>query len=426
MNSEKKKTNRKLNELAKDIKDAQNEVLLLDKRLEQLSIEKEKTEEIYQKLKFELAHSEELVAQSNKEIDEKQKIFISLLSEQFSVIFAMKQFDTPTEKSIISYEVYKAYKNHNEKTLQSMKEAISKLKKNRKSKIAKQKRVKKSIDKFEKTRKLYVKKKNKQKKLMAKLNADEEKYQEKLKKLSDRQGSLRDTLAKLNVLREKEVAIARKKAKERREAMRLEKKRLRKLRKAKALAKKKAREAKRAIRLAKTAEAKKLAKAKAKKAQKEVSITEKKATIVSERVRKVNSSYHKGNTYAYRGDKTISPLDGAKLIKKFGTYTDPIYKIKIFNESVTLKSPKSNAKVKNVLKGKVVFAGKSSMLGKVIVISHSGKLHTVYAGLSKIAPNIHAGKKVQKGAIIGRINKKLIFEATKNSKHINPMRLISI
>jgi len=105
---------------------------------------------------------------------------------------------------------------------------------------------------------------------------------------------------------------------------------------------------------------------------------------------------------------------------------DPVYKIKIFNESITLKSATSNAKVKNILNGKVVFAGKSSMLGKVVVVSHSRKIHTVYAGLSKIAPTIHVGAKIQKGYVVGKVNEKLIFQATKNSKHINPLKLIKI
>jgi murein DD-endopeptidase MepM/ murein hydrolase activator NlpD len=426
MNSAKKKANRKLDEIVKDIKEAENEVALLDKKLEQLSIEKEKTEDEYQKLKYELEHSEEILAQTNEEIEKKRKDFISLLSEQFSIIFAMKQFDTPTEKSIISYEVYKAYKKHNENVLQRLRDEIATLKKSKKDKILKRDMAKKSIAKFETTRQMYVKKKKKQEKLMARLNADEEKYQERLQKIADKQGSLRSTLAKLNILRSNEVAEAKKRAKARREAMRLEKKRLRKIRKERALARKKAREAKKAIRLAKTAAARRAAKAKAKKAEKEVARTQRSVGIASERVRKVNSSYKRGSTIAYRGGKTISPIRGAKVIKKFGTYVDPIYKIKIFNESITLKAPKSNAKVQNVLNGKVVFAGKSSMLGKVVVVAHSGKMHTVYAGLSKIAPTIKVGRKIKKGYTVGRVSRKLMFQATKNSKHINPMKLIKI
>ena len=66
------------------------------------------------------------------------------------------------------------------------------------------------------------------------------------------------------------------------------------------------------------------------------------------------------------------------------------------------------------------------MLGKVVVVAHSGKMHTVYAGLSKIAPTIRVGKKIKKGYVVGKVRRKLVFQATKNSKHINPLRLIRL
>jgi len=218
------------------------------------------------------------------------------------------------------------------------------------------------------------------------------------------------------------VKEAKGRAEAEKEAMRLEKKRQREIREAKAMALVKQRQAEADLKKAKTREERKKARLAAAAAKKE----QQKVYKESEKVRQVNSSYKKSKTYAYRGGKTISPLPGAKLVKKFGTYVDPVYKIKIFNESITLKSPVANSKVQNILNGKVVFAGKSSMLGKVVVVSHSKKIHTVYAGLSKIAPTIKVGSKIQKGYVVGKVNEKLIFQATKDSKHINPLRLIKI
>jgi len=261
--------------------------------------------------------------------------------------------------------------------------------------------------------------------LLKKLSVDEEKYNAKLTKIADKQNALNTTLAKLNILRKKEVDEARKLAAARKEAIRLEKERKRRIRREKALARAKAKKAKEAVRRAKTKKAKAAARLAVKKANKEREKVKKKAYKQSERIRTVNSSYQKTKTYAYRGGKTISPLSGSRLIKKFGTYVDPIYKIKIFNESITLKAT-SNTKVQNVLNGKVVFAGKSSMLGKVVVVAHSGKMHTVYAGLSKIAPNIRTGRKIKRGYVVGKVKSKLMFQATKNSKHINPLKLIRI
>jgi len=310
--------------------------------------------------------------------------------------------------------------------LEALKSDIRKLKKRKQDKRYLRNKTKNQINRIIKKREEYAQKKLAKKKLLKKLAEDEKRYNAKLSKIVDKQNALNATLAKLNILHSKEVEEARKRAAARKEAIRLEKARKERIRKEKALAKAKAKKAKEALRLAKTKEAKRAAQIASKAAEKEVEKVQKKAYKQSERIRTVNSSYQKTKTYAYRGRKTISPIRGAKLIKKFGTYVDPIYKIKIFNESITLQAPTANAKVQNVLNGKVVFAGNSSMLGKVVVVAHSGKMHTVYAGLSQIAPNIKTGRKIKKGYAIGRVKQKLMFQATKNSKHINPLKLIQI
>ena len=418
----KKKANRRLDKIAKDMKSAEKDIVYLENKIAKLGTNQAKREKQYQSLKSELNKFEEDVTLTSKELDEKRKVFITLLSEQFSIVFAMEQSHEPTQKSILTQEVYKAYKKHNFKILESLKSDILILKKSKKSKLALRDKTQKEIKSIIKKRDSYAQKKKAKEKLRKKLARDEEKYNTQLEKIVDKQNSLRSTLADLNILQAQEVEDARKRAIAKKEAMRLEKKRQRQIRQAKAKAREKARKAKIALSKAKTKEAKKEARLVVKKAEAE----KKKVYKTSEKVRKVNSSYKKTKTYAYKGSKTISPLPGARLIKKFGTYIDPIYKIKIFNESITLKASKSNSKVQNILNGKVVFAGKSSMLGKVVVISHSRKIHTVYAGLSKIAPTIRVGSKIRKGYVVGKVNEKLIFQATKNSKHINPLKLIKI
>jgi len=420
--SAQKQTSRRLSKIAKDIKTAEKDIVYIEKKMDDLGRDKKKTEKKYELLKAELTKSEKDFKLTSQELDKKSKVFISLLSEQFSIVFAMEQAHEPTRKSILTQEVYKAYKKHNTKVLETLKADIIALKKRKKSKLALRNKTQAEIERIIKKRKSYAQKKLEKERIRKRLSGDEEKYNVKLEKIVDKQNSLRGTLAKLNILRTKEVEEARKRAAAEKEAMRLEKKRQREIREAKALARKKARKAKEALRNAKTKEDKKKARLASKAAEKE----KKKVYKKSAKVRQVNSSYKKSKTYAYKGGKTISPLPGSRIVKKFGTYVDPVYKIKIFNESITLKSATSNAKVKNILNGKVVFAGKSSMLGKVVVVSHSRKIHTVYAGLSKIAPTIHVGAKIQKGYVVGKVNEKLIFQATKNSKHINPLKLIKI
>jgi len=141
----------------------------------------------------------------------------------------------------------------------------------------------------------------------------------------------------------------------------------------------------------------------------------------------VKTSKKKRRRVRYRGKKTISPLPNSKLIKKYGVYIDPVYKFKIFNKSITLKAPYKGAKVRSVLPGEVVFAEDSGkMLGKVVIIEHKNNMHTIYAKLSRLAPGIKVGKRVSKGTVIGKVNSSLIFEVTKDNKHINPLKLIKL
>lgn len=46
-----------------------------------------------------------------------------------------------------------------------------------------------------------------------------------------------------------------------------------------------------------------------------------------------------------------------------------------------------------MLDGKIVFAKDTSMLARVVIVEHDNGIHTIYAHLDKIAPNIKVGKK---------------------------------
>lgn len=143
-------------------------------------------------------------------------------------------------------------------------------------------------------------------------------------------------------------------------------------------------------------------------------------------VRQLGSSYQEGRYKKYYGSKTIAPLDSFNIKRKFGNYIDPIYKIKIFNESVILSANEPDAKVKNVLDGKIIYAKDTAVLDKVVIVENRYGIHTIYAHLSKIAPTIKVGKKIKKGYVIGRVDQDLTFEVTQKNYHINPLELISV
>ena len=144
-------------------------------------------------------------------------------------------------------------------------------------------------------------------------------------------------------------------------------------------------------------------------------------------VKKIGSSTDGVQIVKYKGAKTIAPLKSFKVVKNFGTYYDPVYKIKLFNESVVLQSNEKGSKVVAVLNGKVVYAKKNAgMLENVVIIQHEGGIHTVYSHLDDIAPTLVVGKWVQKGSVVGRVDENLTFQVTKDSSHIDPKDLFNI
>jgi septal ring factor EnvC (AmiA/AmiB activator) len=142
-------------------------------------------------------------------------------------------------------------------------------------------------------------------------------------------------------------------------------------------------------------------------------------------IKQIGSSYQNSTVKKYVGERTIAPLDSYSVKRKFGDYVDPIYKIKIFNESVVLSSSTPDATVKSVLNGKVIFAKDTASMEKVVIIENGDDIHTIYAHLSKIAPTIQVGQKIKKGYVIGRVDDDLTFEVTQKNFHIDPLELIA-
>jgi murein DD-endopeptidase MepM/ murein hydrolase activator NlpD len=161
---------------------------------------------------------------------------------------------------------------------------------------------------------------------------------------------------------------------------------------------------------------------KAQKQLNEINIDDKE---LSDDIKMMGSSYQSTKGGRYTGRKVPGPLDSFRVVKQFGPYTDPIYKIKIHNDSVTLRSNNPDALVKNIMDGKVVFAKEVAALGNVVIVQHDGNLHSIYAHLNKIAPTVSAGKRIEQGAVVGRVERELTFEITKEDAPINPLDVIT-
>lgn len=166
-------------------------------------------------------------------------------------------------------------------------------------------------------------------------------------------------------------------------------------------------------------------KAKAKALAEQERKTNKKKLDAPIEVKQFGSSYRRVSTVKYKGKKTIAPLDNYRIEQRFGEYFDPVYKLKVFNESLVLAPQSKNANVKSVLGGKVVFAKNTPMLKKVVIIEHANSMHTIYAHLDKIAPTVRPGLRIPKGYVIGKVDDRLNFEVTIKDRHINPLELIA-
>ncbi len=355
---------KKMSKTAKAIKQSEKELIQQEKKISKLNSKLEISQEKYKSKHKELLElkDKQLLLQGKQGLIEKE--LIKSIARNISINSLVKDKHTVTTESIITEEILNELNLQTQRKIERLEQEHNSNVKTIKSYQSRTDRLQADISTADKQKDELLKVTKKNKNSITKMQKDRKKYKRSIDRLMARKKALSSTLARLNIIRSEET--------------------------------KKATQSKR-------------------------SRTKKSATA---KVTKKGSSYQSVKSKKYRGKKTIAPLSGYRLVKKFGPYTDPIYKIKIYNESVTLQPNQRNAKVKTVLNGKVILAKKTQLLDNVVIIKHSNGLHTIYAHLDQIAPTIRKGKKVKRGATIGRVDHELIFEVTQNSYHIDPMSLI--
>ena len=391
----KEKTSIIIKDLAKRINKQNVSLSRLEKKIKVINSDINKHENLLHKSQNKLSklrtNSKKLVIEKNNN----EKRIVDIIIENFSTTIALQLASKNSLKELIDLEIYTLLS-------QNTKDKILRLNNNYDLVTYNTKKNKKDIKKIA----TYIKDRKKKKKSLKNLKKEEEKskvtlekehksYQRALRKTIKQQNSLKSLLSNLNIIKKKE---ARKLA--------LERKR----------------------RLAKLLREEKRNKKKTKKnTNSEQERNQKYAKNLNLDVKKIGSSTSGIKIVKYRGVKTITPLKSFKVVKNFGTYYDPVYKIKLFNESIILKTNKPKAKVVSVLNGKVVYAKKNSgMLENVVIVQHKNGLHTIYSHLDEIAPTLKVGKWIKQGYVVGRVDKNLTFQATKNSSHIDPKDLFRI
>lgn len=365
------KINKKMAKTAKAILKQKKELKKQNSYLIKLQKELTKKEGTHKENRDELLELKKYQKKLKKEQNSIEEELVFVIAQSVSLSVVLDEDYAVNSDSLIEFEVLNSMLEESRKKAKMLNKKFYKNAKNIDSLKNRTDSLVVSINNIDKKRKDLIKTKKANKKALKKLESARSSYRKELKKLLKKQNALKKTLAELNLIKVDKIKKA-KQDKERKAAFK------------------------------------------------------RKSTLSDDRLPKVKkhgSSYQSVKTKKYRGSKTIAPLDSYTITKKYGTYTDPIYGIKIFNESISLKPRKANAKVKTVFNGKVIYADKTAVLNNIVIVEHKSGLHTIYANLSKISPNIKKGKKIKKGYTIGRVSDELIFEVTQKSYHINPIRL---
>ncbi len=379
---EKKMLNKQLQKTANKIKKLEKEIASLNEKLKKLNDNLKNEEQKYNEAQREIHGINTMLKELDTDINARKKEFAKKLTKQLGSVVAQNKMQQRDEKSVVLEEVYSRYKDYNQKELLKLSRNIEQKNALKKNLIQRRNEIANSIKDVKAQKEVYKKETEIKKQLLKKLAKEQQRYSKKLKGIFKRQTILRLTLTKLNLIKED----AAKAAKEREREL---KKRIRRLAKLKLNS----------------------------KTQRESLRYEK--SIISK-------DYLKNTTAHYRGEKTIAPIRAPKVLRSYGKFIDPIYKIESFSDSVTLTSQIGDKRIFNVLNGEVIFKGKNSMLGKMIVVEHANGLHTIYADLDKFSPFIKKGLMVKKGTVLGKVRHKLIFEATKKGRFINPLDLINL
>ena len=403
INDDKQSVNKSIDILASQIKKEEDKYDDIVKKLELTN-----NNIILNRLKLKNAKNnlEQLKKDAVKLQKKKEKIeqsVIDFIVEKYAMSMGIEQTERTSLKQVIDKEVYTLILENAKQEVLDLNIDYLKVNREKRSNEDKTKKLLKYVAKQEEIKKQFASMQKEQEKTIESLRGKHKLYQSKLKQIIRKQSKIKDLLGSLNILKKKEIQ----KEKERIAKEKARLKRQKELARKKELAKQKLKE-----------------KTKKSKQMKIVSKKELDDDIDIE-VRKLGSSAKGIKVSKYYGEKTIAPLKSYDVTKKFGKYYDKVYKMKLFNESVSLKTKIPNAKVFNVLRGQVVYAKQNSgLLENVVIVKHKNNLHTIYSHLDKISPNLKVGKWIKKGYVVGRINDTLMFQATKNSKYIDPLQLI--
>lgn len=379
--------NAKLKTLGANINDKNAKIKELERQINALNTNINKNQKNYET--NERIFKETLTKQEtlNQRLGVLQGELIDRVLKDMAIIMMLNQKEPLSEDAIISEEVLKHLSAQAKKDIEVIIKEQARVKQDLEASKVRIENAKNIITAQIKKREILQEARDAQEILAKKMSAELEAYNNELKTLDRERVGIQKILVDLNILKKKELQEQERKRKQ-------------------------------------LADSAKKAQSSKKGTQLGTKSAESSTTIAPLEVRQIGSSYRNVSTAKYKGAKTIAPLKNYTILTKYGPYFDPVYKMRVFNEFITL-GVKSRASVLAVLDGKVVFAKNTPVLKKVVILEHKNGIHTIYSYLDEIPRNIAVNARVKKGATIAFVGEKLHFEVTQKDKHIDPLQLIN-
>jgi len=144
----------------------------------------------------------------------------------------------------------------------------------------------------------------------------------------------------------------------------------------------------------------------------------------------------RGAYYNFAGQSLVrsflrEPIQYTRITSGFsGARLHPLFRDVRAHTGTDFAAP-VGTKVRSVADGIVDFAGYNGGYGRTVIISHSGKITTLYAHLNNFGDGISKGARVTQGQVIGTVGMTgwttgphLHYEFQVGGRHVDPMRAV--
>jgi len=141
------------------------------------------------------------------------------------------------------------------------------------------------------------------------------------------------------------------------------------------------------------------------------------------------SDYYSPEGLSMRKAFLRTPVDFRRISSRFGKRKHPVLNRIRMHKGVDYAAARGTP-IRSSGDGKIVHKGTKGGYGRTIIIKHGGRYSTLYAHMSSYKKNIHVGKRVKQGQVIGFVGSSgratgphLHYEFRVNGAHRNPLTI---